>query len=217
MNKACTVALLLTLAACDNNPAEGKTMAKVGAPAEVKTQAVGSATAAEKYVFSNATSKFEFVGAKVTRKHDGAFNVFTGAIDLVEGDPGKTVVTVDIATNSLTADDPKLTEHLKSPDLLDVTKFPKASFRSTNIAPTSDPIATHTITGNLEFHGVTKSVTFPAKVRVTAGVVDADAEFAINRKDFGIVYPGMPDDLIKDEVLLKVKLHGVKMPLADPH
>jgi polyisoprenoid-binding protein YceI len=215
MNKACAIALLLVLGGCDNNPAEGKTMAKVSEPAEVKTQAV-SATAATKYVFSNAGSKFEFVGAKVTRKHDGAFHVFTGSIDLVEDDPRKSLVTVEVAAGSLTADDPKLTEHLKSPDLLDVVKYPKATFRSTSIEPTSDPVATHSITGNLEFHGVTKAITFPAKVKVTPDAIDAEAEFAINRKDFGIVYPGMPDDLIKDEVLLKVKLHGVKMPLANP-
>lgn len=217
MNKACTVALLFALASCNNNPAEGKTMAKVSEPAEVKTQAVGSATAAKKYVFSNAGSKFEFVGAKVTRKHDGAFNVFSGEIDLVEDDPQQSVVTVEVATASLTADDPKLTEHLKSPDLLDVVKFPKATFRSTSIEASSDPVATHTITGNLEFHGVTKSVSFPAKVKVSKDAIDADAEFAINRKEFGVVYPGMPDDLIKDEVLLKLHLHGIPMPVADPH
>ena len=32
------------------------------------------------------------------------------------------------------------------------------------------------------------------------------AEFTINRKDFGILYAGMPDDLIKDDVLLKIDL-----------
>jgi polyisoprenoid-binding protein YceI len=215
MNKACTIALL-ALASCSTNPAEGKTMAKVSAPAELTTQAV-SATAATKYVFSNANSKFEFVGAKVTRKHDGAFHVFSGAIDRVEDDPSKSVVTVEVATASLTSDDPKLTEHLKSPDLLDVVKYPKATFRSTAIAPTTDPEATHSITGNLEFHGVTKSITFPAKVKLMPDAIDVNAEFAIDRKQFGVIYPGMPDDLIKDEVLLKVTLHGVKMPLADPH
>ena len=49
-----------------------------------------------------------------------------------------------------------------------------------------------------------------------ASSVDADAEFAINRKDFGVVYPGMPDDLIKDDVLIKLKLHGIKVPVASP-
>lgn len=216
MTKLCTLALLVgMLGGCDNNPGEGKTAAKVSAP--VATQALGTATAANKYVFSSAGSTFEFVGAKVTRKHSGAFHVFSGAIDLVEQDPTKSVVTVEVATASLTADDPKLTQHLKSPDLLDVEKYPKASFRSTSIQPSSDSVATHDITGNLEFHGVTKSIRFPAKVKVGADAIDVDSEFVIDRKQFGVVYPGMPDDLIKDEVLLRLHIHGMKMPLADPH
>ncbi|HEY6880627.1 MAG TPA: YceI family protein [Polyangiales bacterium] len=216
MNKACTLALWVALIGCDNDPAQGKTMAKVSAPA-VTTQASSSSTAANKYVFSNAGSKLEFVGAKVTRKHEGAFHVFSGAIDLVEAEPQKSVATLEIATASLTADDPKLTEHLKSPDLLDVVKYPKATFRSTSIAPSDAPPATHSVTGNLALHGVTKSITFPVTVHVRGDALDVEAEFAIDRKQFGVVYPGMPDDLIKDEVLLKAQLHGMKMPLADPH
>jgi polyisoprenoid-binding protein YceI len=185
----------------------------VSEPAQVAQQ-LGSATAANKYVFSNAASKIEFVGAKVTRKHDGGFNVFSGALDLVDGDPLKSLVTVEIATASLTADDPKLTSHLKSPDLLDVEKFPKATFTSTAVKAGGEGGATHTVTGNLALHGVTKSISFPAKIKIADAAVDAEAEFAINRKDFGIVYPGMPDDLIKDEVLLKLKLHGMRMPAA---
>lgn len=216
--RVCVVSTGLALAlggvsGCNNNPAEGKSVAKVSEPAQV-AQNLGSATAANKYVFSNAGSKIEFVGAKVTRKHDGAFNVFSGAVELVDGDPTKSLVTVEIATASLTADDPKLTSHLKSPDLLDVDKYPKATFTSTSVKPGGEGGATHTLTGNLALHGVTKSISFPAKIKVAADTVDADAEFAINRKDFGIVYPGMPDDLIKDEVLLKLKLHGMRMPAA---
>ena len=41
---------------------------------------------------------------------------------------------------------------------------------------------------------------------MSAGSAKGTAEFTIDRKQFGIVYPGMPDDLIKDEVLLKLDL-----------
>ena len=39
-------------------------------------------------------------------------------------------------------------------------------------------------------------------------VDDVNAEFAINRKDFGVVYPGMPDDLIKDDILIKLQVRS---------
>jgi hypothetical protein len=37
-------------------------------------------------------------------------------------------------------------------------------------------------------------------------LVSVDSEFAINRKDFGIMYAGRSNDLIRDEVVLRLKL-----------
>lgn len=198
--------LALSLAACNNDPAKGKSQATA---AEAVTAAAAPAAGA-KYAFTNADSKLEFVGAKVTRKHDGSFQTFSGTVTLVEGDPLKSSVSVLVDIASLRSDDEKLTGHLKSPDLLDVSKFPQATFDSTSIKAGGDKGASHTITGNLQLHGVTKSISFPANVKTSADAVEVDAEFAINRKDFGIVYPGMPDDLIKDDVLLKLQIRAKK-------
>ena len=195
---------LLAVAACDNDPAKGKTQVTAAAPL-VATAAPASAV---KYTFSNTDSRVEFVGAKVTRKHDGSFQTFTGTVSLVDTDPTKSSVATEIDIASIKTDEEKLTGHLKSADLLDATKYPKATFTSTSIKPGGDQGATHTVTGNFQLHGVTKSITFPATVKAGGDTVDVDAEFAINRKDFGVVYPGMPDDLIKDDVLLKLHIHA---------
>jgi polyisoprenoid-binding protein YceI len=96
------------------------------------------------------------VGAKVTRKHDGSFQTFTGSVNLVDNDPTKSSVTTEIDVASVKTDDEKLTGHLKTPDLLDVEKFPKAKFTSTSIKAGGDKGSTHTVTGNLELHRVTK-------------------------------------------------------------
>jgi polyisoprenoid-binding protein YceI len=201
------VIVALAAAACDNNPSKGKTQA---AATEAVAVAPGATAAGVKYAFSNADSKVEFVGAKVTRKHDGSFKTFSGTVNLVDNDPTKSSVSVTIDIASIQSDEEKLTNHLKSPDLLDVAKFPQATFSSTAIKAGGDKGATHTVTGNLQLHGVTKSISFPATIKPGADAVDIDAEFAINRKDFGIVYPGMPDDLIKDDVLLKLQVHAKK-------
>jgi polyisoprenoid-binding protein YceI len=195
------------LTACDNEPAQGKSQASVAEPVATAQAPLVGAT---KYTFSQAGSKFEFVGAKVTGKHDGAFEQFSGTIQLPEGKAEAGSVNVDVDMASLTADDPKLTGHLKSPDLFDVAKFPKARFTSTGVTAGGAGGATHTVTGNLELHGVTKSITFPATIALGADAVDVNAEFAINRKDFGVNYPGMPNDLIKDDILVKLKLHATK-------
>jgi hypothetical protein len=53
---------------------------------------------------------------------------------------------------------------------------------------------------------VTRAITFPARVSVGPRAVSTTAEFSINRREFGIVYPGMPDDLIQDAVTIRLNL-----------
>jgi len=141
-----------------------------------------------------------FIGSKITGSHEGGFHGFDGEIALVDGDPAKSSVRLEIDTTTLWADNEKLTGHLKSPDFFDVETFPTATFTSTSIVPAEDG---YTVTGNLDLHGVTKSITFPARIEATPDEVTAKAEFSIMRFDFGIVYPGKPDDLIRDEVVVK--------------
>jgi polyisoprenoid-binding protein YceI len=216
-------ALVLASAACNTNPTKDKPQATVSEPAATPSAAEVSTTVqaaqpspaaapagAVSYAFNESGSSIDFVGAKVTRKHDGKFGNFRGTIHVVDNDPTKSSATVEIDTASLSSDDPKLTTHLKSPDFFDVAKYPKATFTTTSIKPGGEAGATHTVTGNLELHGVKKQISFPAKIKNSADAVQVEAEFGINRKDFGITYPGMANDLIKDEVLLKLKLDAKK-------
>ena len=110
---------------------------------------------------------------------------------------------------SITADSEKLTRHLKSADFFDVEKFPRGSFKSTSIKSGGEGGASHTVSGNLELRGETKHVSFPATITVADGV-RVQAEFTINRNDFGINYAGMADDLINDDVLIKLTLDAKK-------
>ncbi|HEY3256736.1 MAG TPA: YceI family protein [Polyangiaceae bacterium] len=195
--------------ACNTDPAKGKTQATVSsATAPVTAPAAGAVS----YAFSNDGSTLDFVGAKVSAKHEGSFKAFRGTIGLVDADPTKSTVNAEIDIASLAVDPAKLANHLKSGDFFDAEKFPKGKFASTAIKAGGENGATHTVSGNLELHGVSKGITFPAKIKIEGDQVTVDAEFAINRKDFSIVYPGMPDDLIKDEVLIKLALHAKKVP-----
>ncbi len=192
---------LMAMAGCDD-AAKGKTQAQVAAPLTEGAKPAG----AESLAINGENSKVEFTGSKVTGSHPGGFKTFTGTIDYVPGKIESSKVSVEIDVNSLYTDQEKLTGHLKTPELLDAGKFPKAHFTTTEIKAGGAGGATHTLTGNLELHGVKKSISFPAKVMVSDASVDATAEFVINRKDFGIIYPGKPDDLIKDEVVIKLTL-----------
>lgn len=203
-------ALVLALVSgCDNDPAKDKTKVQAAAP-EPAAPAAAPAASLVKYRFSQEDSSVEYVGAKVTGKHDGKFEEFHGTIDYVDGDVTKSKVEVEIKMASVTSDNDQLTGHLKSADFFDVEKFPTATFESTAISVGGADGATHTVKGNLTLHGEKKSIEFPAKIDASGDKLSIEAEFAINRKDFGIVYPGKPDDLIKDDVLLKLKLSPKK-------
>jgi polyisoprenoid-binding protein YceI len=203
-----TVLLLcvgLVVAGCKDPGAE-VTAATVEAPAEAKA-GPASATATGSQADTSLTinpsnSKVEFIGAKVTASHPGGFTDFSGKVEL--GDPiEKSQIEVTIQTASLYADKEKLTKHLKSPDFFDVQKFPTVTFRSVEIEKSD---AGHMVAGDLTLHGVTKRIAFPVTVSATDEEVSASAEFSINRQDYGISYPGMRDDLIRDLVVIKLSL-----------
>ncbi len=120
-------------------------------------------------------------------------------------------VNVDIEMASVTSDADGLTKHLQTGDFFEVEKHPKSSFSSTKIeADKAKGEGNFTVTGDLEMRGVKKSITFPAKIAVATTEVTVDAEFAINRKDFGIAYAGKVDDLIRDEVVIKLNLKALR-------
>lgn len=145
-----------------------------------------------------------FVGSKVTGSHEGGFEAFEGEVALTSDSPEGATVKVTIDTTSLWSDDERLTGHLKSPDFFDVETYPTATFSSTSIVANDD--GSYTLTGNLDLHGVTKQISFPASISMSDSGFTANAEFSVMRFDFGIEYPGKADDLIRDEVLIKLDL-----------
>src|SRR6185369_10052746 len=203
------ITLVLTafvlVAAC-GNPATNKSQAVTG---EAAPQTSPQAARGQKYLITSDNSKIEFTGSQVAGSHNGSFQKFSGEIDYA-GNPETSHVSIDIDLASLNADDPKLTEHLKTPDFFDVAKYPKATFVSTAIRPGGDKGASHTVTGNLTMHGVTKAITFPATIAATPDAITVDSSFSINRKDFGINYAGAADNLIRDDVVLTLKIRATK-------
>lgn len=199
-------AALAFLNACAD-PAADKTKAVTGAPAQVASPA--AAGQGQKYQLTPQNSKIEFVASKVTGSHHGSFGDFSGVIQY-EGTPEQSRVSINIRSDSITTDTPDLTKHLKTADFFDVEKYPEATFFSTAIKPGGEGGASHTVTGNLTMHGVTKSITFPATINVTPDAATVESTFSINRKDFNLNYPGAPDNAIRDNVVLSLKIHANK-------
>jgi polyisoprenoid-binding protein YceI len=206
MRTSRSLALVVTVAAlagCAKNPAEDVPKADVSSASNAPAASAGELGAGKTYAFGPNDSSIEFVGSKVTGSHKGGFKQFAGELRVVNGkiaDAGNKVV---INTTSLWSDNERLTGHLKSPDFFDVAKNPTATFVTSTVTPTP---SNSIVAGNLTLHGVTKHISFPAKVQVSDQAVDVSAQFFINRFDFEMKYPGKADDLIRKEVVLNLKL-----------
>ena len=203
INNLSLLAILSLLVGC-SDPANKVEKAEISEP---KKAEAAPASAAKDYSIRSG-SKVNFVGSKVTGSHNGGFTNVAGQLQVANG---KIVGTpqVKIAMKSIWADNNRLEGHLKTKDFFDVANIPVSTFSVTSIEPDGTQ---HKVTGNLELHGVTKSISFPADIKVADEMVTVKADFAINRKDFNINYPGMPNDLIRDNVVIKLDLQATPGP-----
>jgi polyisoprenoid-binding protein YceI len=190
---------VLALAGCAADPAANKPDAEVSEPRPETEPSTGG----EKLTFTD-DSTIRWIGSKITGSHEGGFKVFEGEVTFNE-DPTASSVQVTIDTTSLWSDNDNLTTHLKSADFFDVEKYPTATFISTSIEAADGG---YMVTGNLNLHGVERSIRFPAEITVGDGTAAVSASFSIKRFDFGIVYPGRKDDLIRDEVAITLDLRA---------
>lgn len=214
------LSILLPVTACQKNEIASAPAAEVADTAATAPETAATTTAPSGPVTTanviKEKSSIDFVGAKVTRVHNGKFNAFDGSIEYAGATPHR--ISFDIDLNSIETDEEKLTAHLKSPDFFDVATHPRATFTSTSItagAPAdAPPGTTHTVRGTLTMHGVTREVAFPVTAQQSPEGVRATSEFRINRHDWGISYRGMADDLIKDDVLIKLNMLFPPPPAA---
>lgn len=194
-----------------------------------------SANADESWKANLSDSKIEWIGTKVSGYHTGVVPIKSGELFVKDNAVTGGKFVMDLA--GLTVSGPKevdaesntkLLGHLKSADFFDVEKHPEATFELTSLKPfegavkdTADPRQdeineykvgnpTHTVSGNMTIKGVTKNIEFPARITVNGDNAEAIAKFNIDRKQWGIVYPGKPDDLIRDDVHLGIKLVATK-------
>ncbi|HUE72988.1 MAG TPA: YceI family protein [Pirellulaceae bacterium] len=188
--------------------AAAKPGAETGAATDAKTEA-GTTTVQ----ISPENTTITFVGTHAPPKakdpRTGTFEKFSGTAEMDAANKQIKSLSVEIDTTSLKAEHEEpgkavmLTNHLKNPDFLDVEQYPTAKFESTKIE--HGPGDAHTVTGNLTLHGVTKEITFPAKVETPYIVMIFTAEFEIDRMDFG-VGEGKVDQVVERPVTIKVTL-----------
>lgn len=215
MKNAMILGLAIFLAACGAAP-EGE---QVEAQEAVETTTPAAVEATMVAVDTEA-SVINWIGAKFTGdQHTGTINIADGNL-LVEGDQlvgGK--FAIDMSTIAVTDETPdggkaKLVGHLSTGDFFEVEKFPTATFEITSVeAVTGKEDATHSITGNLTMKDITKSITFPAEVRIADNIAAQTTQFVIDRTQWGVMYNStaagaLKEKAIKDEIALKITLRS---------
>jgi polyisoprenoid-binding protein YceI len=123
----------------------------------------------------------------------GEFEKVTGKIVYDEADVTKSSADITIDTATINTRVAKRDEHLRSPDFLDVAKYPAITFKSKRVEKGGN--GTLKMTGDLTIRGVTKEVVLTVEGPTPAikdmqgnARVGGQATTKIQRKDFGLVW-----------------------------
>ncbi len=123
--------------------------------------------------------------------HEGVVSLKEGSLTVENGvlTAGEFVIDMNSIKNTDIKDAGKsayLVKHLASADFFEVEKYPTAKFVITSSEKKDDKLQ---VTGNLTVKDVTKSITIPATVSETDGVVTFKSDaFNVNRADFNVKY-----------------------------
>jgi polyisoprenoid-binding protein YceI len=168
-----------------------------------------------------SASTMNWLGKKVTGQHNGTIKIAKGEIGL---DNSGAVVNGSFEMNmnsivNLDLEEPewnnKLITHLKSEDFFSVEKFPTSKFEIVNVEPLSDPAKpnyNNTVSGNLIIKGISKSISFPASIKIENGVLTSFADFEIDRTLWDIKYgsgkffENLGDKMISDNFNISFKI-----------
>ena len=143
---------------------------------------------------------------------DGDFKKFSGKALLDDKDLTKSSVEFSIEAASINTDNADRDKHLRSPEFLDVEKFPKLTFQSTKITKAGKG---YKLKGNLTIHGVTKEVTLDAQVSEPVAnpwgkqVRGVKINGKVKREDFGLTWNKALDKggvVLGNDVTINIKL-----------
>ncbi|HLN47282.1 MAG TPA: YceI family protein [Magnetospirillaceae bacterium] len=137
----------------------------------------------------HSLAEFSVVHLAITHVR-GSILIQQGSIVSATADGQPSSINATLDASSIDTRNQDRDNDLKSPNWLDVSKYPTLTFKSTNIVPGAN--GTFAATGDLTLHGVTKPVTLQGHVDGTSTDgrghprVAYSASTTIKRQDFGL-------------------------------
>jgi len=172
------------------------------------------------YLVNASKSKVEWLGTKITGKHNGDVTIKEGTLTLEKNKlkGGKVVIDMNtINTTDLQGDyKNKLDGHLKDADFFDVASFPESVLVIKSVKNKKGKGTNTLITADLTIKGITNQITFPANILVKDGNTYANANITIDRTKWNITYSSgsvfksLGDKVIHDEIVFTIKLEANK-------
>lgn len=150
-------------------------------------------------------------------KVHGRFTRFAGELELDWEELTRSSAHLRIETASIETGVAERDAHLRSPDFLDVERFPEMVFNSSQVVRRTG--AAFEITGQLHLRGVTRPVTLTAEYGGSAadlqGIERAGvlARGNIDRRDFGLTWNRMVEPgalMVGHEVELDLSIQGIR-------
>jgi polyisoprenoid-binding protein YceI len=153
----------------------------------------------------------------ITNSHTGYIHISKGELMIEKGQlvGGTAEVDMNTIADETHSTDNGLVDHLKAPDFFDVKKFPFSTIAITRVASINNTEEKE-ITGNLTIKGITHPVTFPAKIEVKEGIVNANGKLIIDRTKWdvrynsGKFYDNLADNAISDSIEFNIKIVAKK-------
>lgn len=151
----------------------------------------------------------------------GVFETWNGTIALDPANPASTTVDITIDAASINTKDAQRDGHLRSPDFLNVEKFPSVTFKSTKVDVTGDNTAK--LSGDLTIAGTTKPVVLDVEYQGNAkspwGTTNYgfSAHTKINREDWGLTWNAALETggwLVGKEISIDIDLELIQV--AEP-
>ncbi len=178
--------------------------------------------ATESWKFDPVHSSIGFsVRHLMISKVHGHFKTWSGTLLVDEANPSASTVQVEIDASSIDTKEQQRDDHLRSPDFLDVQKFPHITFRSTKIEKISNE--EYRVTGDFTVHGVTRPVVlnteYFGKMKDPWGGerIGFAAKTSIDRKDYGLTF-NMPLEgggvVVGDKVEINLDIEAVREAAA---
>jgi polyisoprenoid-binding protein YceI len=160
---------------------------------------------------SSAQFSVKHLGVSTVR---GAFTKVSGSAKY-DSDPAKMSLDATIDANSVDTRVEMRDNDLRSPNFLDVQKYPTLTFHSKQVK--SAGAGKLQIAGDLTIHGVTKEVILdvdgpsaPIKDPWGNQRIGASATTTINRADFGV--NGAPAPIVANEISITIDVELIQPP-----